>query len=133
MTEQKDSKLGRSRQESLKHYSIPEGYFSDLSGRIMERIGTLYQEESRKSTLMLRFRPYLTVAASLFLLFSLYFVISPIYNDGRESDPPERVSPIESASPLASNTLPKTDWELYLSNRAADEEEEFWLETVYTP
>lgn len=60
--------------ERLQHYRVPEGYFDNLSARILSQIPLDEPVTPQRPTLWVRLRPWMSVAAALIVVVALWGV-----------------------------------------------------------
>lgn len=64
--------------EKRQQFQVPEGYFEQLNQKLVDKIDALEETQSpkRESKKVINLRPYLTVAASLAVLISAFFILN---------------------------------------------------------
>lgn len=129
-----EEKLLRSAAESKKHYTTPDNYFEEISQRVM---ATIEKEDALSSvsagepisstTLWVRLRPYLGLAAAFLLTIGIF----RLFNYTRESIMEQRTQQNEEmmAKELSSEPISEQDYYEFLTSEYAEDFENNWLET----
>ena len=86
-------------------YKVPENYFDNLGSQIQEKIKKeeyMYQDEPKKQSLIIQLKPYMWMAASVFVLvlaarIILSVSISPEYKIARFGDELQVNAAVDSA------------------------------------
>lgn len=110
--------------ERLQHYCVPEGYFDNLSARILSQIplDESLSESSvpmpqRKATLWVRLRPWISIAAALIAVVALWGV----WQGGRQESPLSSSEDIAlSAYDLSVSPLTDEEYAAYLYDSYVD-------------
>ena len=104
-------------------FVVPEGYFDNLPGRLMEKIHEENKKQEQKNSIRLNtfFNPQLSIAASLILFAILsYFTITYVLNSKHKQDTSQYFAE------LVENEI--EDYDLLLLMEALDEANNFYLE-----
>ena len=125
----------RPKEDSTRHYSVPDDYFATFTDRLMAQIPTEEVQEEQapmKRPLWHRLRPALYVAASFLLMLGAYQAIN-LFGNGADNNMASPSSGVLVASDYSDNKWKEdTDYRDFLHENSVETAADEWVLTDFS-